>query len=468
MRMNKSFILRILFIVIGTHFISSSINGQVIDYSDTGNGIHLDKIQWLTWSGTDLDDGIHDGDSVNFSLPLGGNLEVVISNVSIAYPIPDPTPGDGESPHGYLPSDMYTWCGATLYTAYDLSASSSEILFSNIDTFGVVGDGENGQDINFDISFKATINGKIIPADIVIGDPETTNSAYSETITVSTNMDNWKLIENIRGTNYSISGLNTSIVSFLDTEIGFACSGSSNSGTNSSPLLVTEGMPDSTTRLNYDVSYPIGDGHEGIVFGIVLPFDQGDAPLSYNIASHLQEMIPASSGGPDLINNSTLYLGAIKGDPDYHVNNPLFSSPPNGDDGDDNDDEDGLNTLVYQRSCDGTSMVIESSNINLTNASGDTAQIHAWIDFDQNGTFDGDEYANSNVLNAATNPQSDLIFSIPSGFVVGSRLIRIRLSTDTYLDNTASYGVALDGEVEDFLLAISEPNCCAKAPILSK
>ena len=441
---------------------TSTLMGQTIDYSDTGNGNHLDKIQWLTWAGTDLEDGIHDGDSVNFSLPLGGNLEVVFSNVSIPYPVPDTTFGDGKVPHGYLPSDIYTWCGATLYTAYDLSGSTSEILFSNIDTFGVVGNGENGQQINFDVTFTARLNGQVIPADIIIGDPETTNPAFPEIITVSTNRGDWKLIENIRGTNYGLAGLNTNTISITDTEVGFGCSGGTNTGTNSSPLLMTEGLAGSSTTINYDIAYPNGDGHEGIIFGINLPFDQGDAPASYLVASHLQQMIPTSSGVPDLTNDSKLYLGAIKGDPDYHTNDPLFSAAADGDDNDDVDDEDGLNTSAFQRTCGSGSLEILSSNISLVNSTGATAELHAWIDFDQNGTFDGDEYASSNVLNGATSPQSDLSFSVPTGFVAGSRLLRLRLSTDNTLHSNTSWGVAIDGEVEDYELVISESSGCVE------
>lgn len=452
--------IRVLTIGIIQFFCWSNISGQVIDYSDTGNGIHQNKIQWLTWAGTDLDDGIHNGDSVNFSLPLGGNLEVVFSNVSIAYPIPDPTPGDGESPHGYLPSDVYTWCGATFYTAYDLSSSGSEILFSDIDNSGVVGNGENAQDINFDISFKLIINGNTLPADIIVGDPETTNPGYSETITVSSNRGDWELIENIRGTNYGLSGLNTNVIIISDTETGFGCSGGTSTGTNSSPLLMTTGVVGIKTQLNYDISFPIDLGHEGIVFGIKLPFDQGDAPSSYQVASHLQEMIPTTIGSPDLINNSKLYLGAIPGDADYHVNNALFSSGANGDNNDNINDEDGLITTNYEESCDGTILEIPNSEINIVNITGSTAKIHAWIDFDQNGIFDAGEYAVADVLNGTTNPQSDLVFSLPSGFVTGSKYMRLRLSTDSAVDGLTPFGVAVDGEVEDYVVTISDPIVC--------
>ncbi len=111
--------------------VTFQIHSQVSDYADSGNGNHKDDILWLTWNGTDLADGIHDNDQATFNLPLGGALDVTFSNVSVAYPIPDLTPSDGEDPDGYLPADIKTWCGATLYTAYDLSGSTSEILFSD-------------------------------------------------------------------------------------------------------------------------------------------------------------------------------------------------------------------------------------------------------------------------------------------------------------------------------------------------
>lgn len=268
--------------------VTFQIHSQVSDYADSGNGNHKDDILWLTWSGTDLADGIHENDQATFNLPLGGTLDVTFSQVSVAYPIPDPTPSDGEDPDGYLPADIKTWCGATLYTAYDLSGSSSEILFSDVSASTGMGNGENGQDIAFKITYNMVINGYTIPVDVVTGDPESTNAAFQESINIQTNTNNWQLIENIRGTNYGLTGLGTTSVSITETESGTACSINVNSGTNSSPVILSKGSIGIDTELSYDIPFPIGDGHEGVIFGLLLPFDQGDAPASYGVASHLQ------------------------------------------------------------------------------------------------------------------------------------------------------------------------------------
>ncbi len=405
---------------------------QVSDYADTGNGNHKDDILWLTWNGTNLADGIHENDQVTFNAPLGGTLDVTFSNVSVAYPIPDVTPSDGEDPDGFLPADIKTWCGATLYTAYDLSGSSSEILFSDVSATTGLGNGENGQDIAFKITYSMTINGYTIPVDVVTGDPESTNAGFSESINIQTNSNNWQLIENIRGTNYSLSGLGTNSVSITETESGTACSSNVNSGTNSSPLILAKGLIGVDTELDYDIPFPTTDGHEGVIFGLLLPFDQGDAPASYGVASHLQ--IKNAIAGPGLTNDSQLYLGTVKGDSDYHGNNPLFSANADGDNIDDNNDEDGLTNLNYPYPSDtAVTFTLAASDITLNNTTGSVAQLHGWVDIDGNGTFDSDEYATSTVPNGANNPASDLIFTVPTGLTAGNYMVRLRLTTDNTL-----------------------------------
>ncbi len=123
------------------------------------------------------------------------------------------------------------------------------------------------------------------------------------------------------------------------------------------------------------------------------------------------------------------------------------------------DDEDGVTGLA-QVDQQGSTYTISASNISVTNTLGRTATLHAWIDFDQNGTFDSDEYSSISIAGGLTeqNPASDLTWTAMPGIdtaTLGSTTyLRLRLSTDSSLDASSATGEAANGEVEDYAITV--------------
>ena len=132
--------------------------------------------------------------------------------------------------------------------------------------------------------------------------------------------------------------------------------------------------------------------------------------------------------------------------------------------GDDNngspDDEDGF-TILPDLSLSQTQYSL--NNIPVKNATGKTAWLAGWIDFNINGVFEATEVAVTAVPSGG--PQNASLnwsgFTIPS---IGATYARFRISTDTnILNQTAllcrSFGLAADGEVEDHKIKIT--NCAS-------
>ncbi len=90
-----------------------------------------------------------------------------------------------------------------------------------------------------------------------------------------------------------------------------------------------------------------------------------------------------------------------------------------------------------------------SANMTVINDTLGNAMIDAWIDFDQNGSFDaGERIFTAQPVDSGLNT---LQFSIPAWATVGSTYARVRLSSSGYLQPT---GEAADGEVEDYAVTI--------------
>ena len=187
--------------------------------------------------------------------------------------------------------------------------------------------------------------------------------------------------------------------------------------------------------------------------------DYGDAPDSYGDASH---EIPASAN---------LYLGNAV--PDGEVDTQLTSASSAGDDDDGNDDEDAFVVLPNVPLVDPSLTNISlgrnySLNVPVTNTTGNEATLHAWIDFNQNGRFEAQEYQTAKVINNASS--ASLSWNIPLTTIIGDTHARFRLTSDTLTDNTGlldsvnpidvddrSIGNATDGEVEDYPVSIAVP-----------
>ena len=186
--------------------------------------------------------------------------------------------------------------------------------------------------------------------------------------------------------------------------------------------------------------------------------DYGDAPASYRDASH------------NLMTSPSLYLGSVA--PDGEAVSQLTSSPSTGDDDDGNDDEDAFVALPNVPFVDPnlTSLSIGRNyklTVPVTNTTGGSATLHAWIDFDQDGKFEAAEYQSSVVSNNATSVGLD--WTVPLTAILGDTHARFRITSDTLTDNTGlldplnlgiderAFDNASDGEVEDYPVAIAVP-----------
>ncbi|NEO73737.1 GEVED domain-containing protein, partial [Moorena sp. SIO3H5] len=179
-------------------------------------------------------------------------------------------------------------------------------------------------------------------------------------------------------------------------------------------------------------------------FGI----DYGDAPASYGDALHTT--IPISP---------TVYLGSA---PDIESQTQLSSNGGTNADGDDtnnNDDEDAFTTLPNVP-LTGT---YNLTNIPVTNTSGVDATLHGWIDFDQDGKFEVQEYQSQTVSNGATT--ANLTWTVPEGTTAGNSYARFRITQNALIPDDPSTAdvderskdAVINGEVEDYQIAIGDP-----------
>jgi LruC domain-containing protein len=162
-----------------------------------------------------------------------------------------------------------------------------------------------------------------------------------------------------------------------------------------------------------------------------LGLDFGDAPESY------QTSFDAS--GPRH-GESTLFLGAL-----LDTESDAYIYPLSDDTSDNSDDDDGINFV--------TGIELGESAIIQAYASENGGFLNAWIDWNQNNTFDSNEQIFiDEVLDAGNNT---LVFTVPSWAKSGSTWSRFRISS---LSGIGPSGGVSDGEVEDYSLTVTASN----------
>lgn len=171
--------------------------------------------------------------------------------------------------------------------------------------------------------------------------------------------------------------------------------------------------------------------------------DRGDAPLSYGDAGHLPL-------------HALLRLGDLGGDTEQ---NAFYSSEANGDNYDAENDEDGV-VAITPIIKEGTStqfLPTYSITTSATNQSGIDATAIAWIDWNNNGTFDLGENAAPIIIPSGSD-NIDITFIWPDVTIsdLDNKLgtfLRIRLSNGDDLSistpNGESNGI---GETEDYYI----------------
>jgi uncharacterized repeat protein (TIGR01451 family) len=115
--------------------------------------------------------------------------------------------------------------------------------------------------------------------------------------------------------------------------------------------------------------------------------------------------------------------------------------------GDDADD-DGISSFPAL-TAGATSYSIPAANITTTG----TGTLHAWIDFNKNGTFESGEHTSVAVTNNILAGALDWA-GITTG-AAGNTFVRFRFTSDATVTASTPSGIATDGEVEDYQVPIS-------------
>jgi len=197
---------------------------------------------------------------------------------------------------------------------------------------------------------------------------------------------------------------------------------------------------------------PTGCGDHKFDLGVICvpSYDYGDLPdIADGTTGVTDYETYDSSGGPSHRIVAGLFLGdtvdiEVDGFPDTQAV---------GDDNDNLDDEDGVTIFPTLRIIPGGTLKLPLA---VTNTTGDTAYLEAWIDWNGDGDFD-----ETNEMVADLQDNEDGVFpsfltidvptSIANGVQVG---FRIRLSNE---DDMTPYGRVASGEIEDYLLGINCP-----------
>lgn len=188
-------------------------------------------------------------------------------------------------------------------------------------------------------------------------------------------------------------------------------------------------------------------------FGII-ELDYGDAPdIGVGTGPGNYRTLLVNDGPRHLMGTPLLIGSDITAEPDA-LENPTATG----------DVDDGLALPLPTMPVDDISY---SLNVPFTNSTGSTANIYAWLDFNNDGQFQGNEAVTATITSDVVNPRNVwLVFNKPPSVTLteGMYFIRIRVTTDNLvntnsgdltLEDTRSYGIASDGEVEDYSFEVA-------------
>jgi choice-of-anchor A domain-containing protein/uncharacterized repeat protein (TIGR01451 family) len=394
-------------------------------YATGGNGQYITKnsIYWLDWS-CGAATRFNPGDVVTktWTAPNGISITATLSEITKAL---------------------------TSYRVGAYAGDKLDDLYSGVNPIGLA-NLQYGEDPNYKISFTMSLNGRPIPADIVTAEGESTDGP-NESATWITDGDPWEVIEAAPNSSLDTRFSNGGKTLFMsdNPDRGFG-----------SILAMTENVSNVNVQMN-------AGGKEAIAFGIMVPFDYGDAPASYGSAEHYARrdasggskpttLTPANNLTMATLNFNTPYLGAIGPDPET-VNQPTIGA--DGDQSNGVNDEDAF-AISPDVSTSGTYSL---NNIPVNNTTGSDTTLYAWIDFNKNGVFEANEFSSTTVANNATS--ANLSWTVPAGTTEGATYARFRITSDVLADNLATANVderstatAINGEVEDYRVNITLPN----------
>jgi uncharacterized repeat protein (TIGR01451 family) len=228
--------------------------------------------------------------------------------------------------------------------------------------------------------------------------------------------------------------------------------GSNNGAIYRMTNVVGTGLPIATTLTTTAAGVSSNDGARcPLTPPVIAPntADYGDAPDGGGVTGTGSYRTLASNNGPVHEIVAGLKLGAIAPDADSGLQQNAAANA-------DGVDEDAFTTLPNVPMTGTYSL----TSVPVTNTTGSNATFHAWVDFNNNGSFEAGEYTSATVANNATT--ANLSWTVPAGTVAGSTYARFRLTTQALTDNTAtttederSIGAAINGEVEDYGVSIA-------------
>lgn len=415
----------------------ASSGAGTLRYANSGLGKYKDRILFMDWKDSSLQDGIQEGDTVQFEIPESS----CISNGKLTATFSDIDDPKGLAQHT-KPTDMKTWVGSGFYKLYDTDGVGEAIYTHEF----MLKEGESNNHLGFKINWAMEVDGETVAPDIFLIDAESTTGS-SEQIDAVTNGGYWSVIENAQSNTYEVDGLGTSQVSIQNTEHPnpFEVEGWS-------PLLLSKGMTTTTINIKNFDSNP---GKEGVSFGLLAPCDHGDAPATYGDAGHAFKEEPISAfkselGLRYLSESSSPYLGTVPPDSELSAQSDVEATGDDAHkdfyDSERDDDEDGVSI---------TNLPVGRTKEVALNVTGD-GFLQAWYDWNADGDFEdlGEQIARdvSVSLGAVSLP-----VIVPTDAKVGIIYARFRISTQLGL---SSSGYAKDGEVEDYVVDITEGNVC--------
>lgn len=207
-----------------------------------------------------------------------------------------------------------------------------------------------------------------------------------------------------------------------------------------------------------------GDGEvEDYPVTVTEPLDYGDAIDSGAGTGTFNYRTEFVDDGARHLLSTDLFLGDVLADAEGDA---LDSGSANGDDSGNTADEGIEQLLITAEGNEFADLTVADSsfdfNIDITNTTGGSANLYVWIDYDQNGSFDEDELASGAAISVADSSTSTAVSSALTGdSLIGTTFMRVRLTTDVLSAGPAgdederSYGLANDGEVEDYRLTIT-------------
>lgn len=323
-------------------------------------------------------------------------------------------------------SERDKWFDRDVLYPSDSGAKWQISQYLNPDLFGGNADAVGNQGYTFDLDIKGTLNGKPISLDVIASDGESTgikveghNNPYGNNLAKGGVPENlglvtdanggWKVIQDLVGKDkryyyvddkptvpnavptdqapydpivvtpgdeWSLQNGDKSY-GWVDTELNEE-GGEWKSIPQSQPLLVSRGAKTVSVKLDNNPRGKTGS-RQGVVAGIFIPTDQGDAPEAYGEASHILDnwnVTGQPKQNPD-----------VKFDPKNRVGNemPTRDGGQNWSPGADKDSEEDVQSSAFK---DG----FEQNNGKVTfPATAKDSDVVAWVDLDNNGKFDESE-----------------------------------------------------------------------------